>query len=100
MQQKILKNAKVIGIEKVSYENYMGNLVSGARVSFAAALPDTDSTSGVMVHYQWITSDKLPGDIALGCYYDIVFNVDAQKNVKYFDKLMLPFELVEFTFSC
>lgn len=100
MQQKILKNCKVIGIEKVSYENYLGNPVSGARVSFAAALPSTDTTEGVLVHYQWITSDKLPPGIAIGKYYDICFNVDAQKGAKYFDKLLRPADLVEFSFSC
>lgn len=100
MQQKVLSNCKVIGIEKVCYENYMGNLVSGARVSFAAALPETGTTEGVLVHYQWITSDKLPNDIAIGKYYDIYFNVDVQKGAKYFDKLTRPFNLVEFTFSC
>ena len=100
MQQKILKNAKVVGLEKVSYENYMGNSVSGARVSFAAELPETDTTSGVIVHYQWISSEKLPNDIAIGLYYDIAFNVDNQKGAKYFDKLMRPSDPKEFTFTC
>lgn len=100
MQQKILRNCKVIGVEKVSYENYMGNMVSGARVSFAAALPETETTSGVMVHYQWINEEKLPKDLAVGKYYDLSFNVDQQKGNKYFDKLLRPQELVEFTFSC
>lgn len=100
MMQKVLKNAKVIGIEKVSYENYMGNMVSGARVSFAAALPESDTTSGVMVHYQWISGEKLPNNIAIGKYYDIHFNVDNQKNAKFFDKLSSPSDLVEFNFSC
>ena len=100
MQQKILSNCKVIGIENVSYENYLGNIVSGARVSFAAALPDTGMNEGVMVHYQWITSDKLPRDIGIGKYYDIAFNYDSQKGVKYFDKLMRPLNVVEFSFSC
>lgn len=100
MTQKILKNAKVIGIEKVNYENYMGNLVEGARVSFAAALPETDSTSGVLVHYQWITKEKLPNNLAIGNYYDLSFNVDTEKGSKYFDKLLRPSELVEFTLNC
>lgn len=100
MQQEILKNAKVIGIEDVNYLNYMGYPIKGARVSFAAALPESDSCKGVKVHYQWISGEKLPNNIALGMYFDIVFNVDQSKNARYFDKLTRPSDLVEFEFSC
>lgn len=100
MQQRILKNCKVVGLEKVSYTNYLGNPVNGARVSFAAMLPESPDNEGVIVHYQWITSDKLPRDIGIGKYYDIAFNVDEQKGNKFFDKLLRPADLVEFDFVC
>ena len=68
-----VNNCKLIGIEKVNYQNFRGDTISGARLSFAVELPESEMNFGVRVIYQWVSSEKLPKDILLGKYYNLEF---------------------------
>lgn len=68
-----INNCKLIGIEEVNYQNYRGETITGARLSFAVELPESNMNSGVRVIYQWVSGEKLPKDLSLGKYYNLEF---------------------------
>lgn len=75
MNVETINNCKLVGIERVNYQNFRGEIVSGARLSFAIELPESSMNEGVKVIYQWVSESLLPNNLGLGKYY----NLDYEK---------------------
>ena len=101
-EKQMVYAAKVIGIEKVSYFNYLGRRVSGARISFCTPLSDEGSV-GVKTYYQWVSEEKLPRNLELGQYYDLEFDITSNGNLYFKSMSSCPeqtYDVIDFKFSC